>query len=169
MQVGAPKTTQGPEWLAELVFAPDDLVRAAVGLFGVCVALAIGWKLYRDGEPDAETQQRMGSILAKAIATATATIAVASTGRFGYTLDVGLGVVLGAGVVIIGEWIGRYVFERWVTERRASTAWLTLASLLWTPLAIVPPGGRASLLSSIVHGGLVAAVGMAAVTAREGF
>jgi len=163
----SPKTTQGPAWLAELLFAPGSVVRSGLSLLALCVAVIVGWKLYQEGVPDAETQHQMGSILATAIATATGTIALASTGTFGYLLDVAAGVVLGAGVVIVGERVGRWIFQRWVTQRRSSTAWLSLASLLWVPLAIVPPGARASLLISMVQGGLVAAVGMAALTAQQ--
>ncbi|RLM83712.1 hypothetical protein D3D02_17060 [Halobellus sp. Atlit-38R] len=169
MQVGAPKTMQGPEWLAELVFAPNGVVRVLIGVLGFVVALAVVWKLYQDGTPDAETQQQMGSILATAIATATATVAVSSWMSWSYLLDVAAGVVIGSGVVISGEFVGRRLFTRIDEQRRASTAWLSLSSLLWMPLAIVPPGSRASLIFSIVQGGLVVAVGMAVMTAREDF
>jgi hypothetical protein len=165
----SPQTTQGPTWLAELIYAPGTEVRATMAVVAVCVVGFVGWKLWRTGVPDTDIQQQMGSILATAVAKATGTIVAASIGPWGYVLDVGVGVVAGAAVVIVGESAGRRVFRNWVHERRAPTAWLTLASLLWTPLAIVPPGGRASLLGSIVWGGLAVAVGMAVLTGHEDF
>jgi hypothetical protein len=166
----APETTQGPAWLAEAVFASGPVVRWSVGVLGLCAAAGVAWKLYHEGTPSAETQVQMGSILATAIATASATIAVAGHLEFGYLLDVVIGVVGGSGLVVIGQLAGERVLRRLVEpDRRPSAAWLSLGSLSWIPLAIVPPGPRTSLLFSLVSGGLVVALGMAVVTAPHEF
>jgi hypothetical protein len=170
MTAPAPPPTQGPAWLAELLYSSPAWLDRVLSLVGVVAVALVGWRLWTDGPPDAQAQEQMGTILVTAVAVASATIwgTEADIGAYGF--EVVLGVVIGYLVTTVGKELGRLILRQVIAaERRTACAWLSLSALLWTPLAIVPSSERTMLLRSIILWGLLVSVGMALVMAHEEF
>ncbi|QGX95937.1 hypothetical protein EI982_14660 [Haloplanus rallus] len=166
----APPPTQGPPWLARLLYAAPAWVQTAIAVGGLLAGAVVAWRLRTDGVPDTEAQEQMGTIMVTAVAVATATIYVTEIDIGAYGIEVALGAIIGILVTITGKEVGRYLLQSWIdAERRSACAWICLTALLWTPAAIVPASERTLLLWSILKWGLLVSAGMALLTAHEDF
>lgn len=165
-----PTPTQGPGWLASILYSPPVWLRGVLALVGVCAASIVAYRLYQDGPPSVAVQEQMATILVTAIAVATATIAFTELDIGAYGIEVALGALAGFVVRTGGKALGRGLLRRWIApDRRAACAWISLTALLWTPLAIVPASPRTALLWSIIQWGLVVSAGMALLLAHAEF
>jgi hypothetical protein len=166
----SPAPTQGPSWLADLLYSAPVWLRGVLSIVGGVALAAVAWRLYTDGTPDAQAQEQMGTILVTAVAVATATIYFTEINIGTYGVEVALGAAVGFLVMLVGKELGRYLLRQFIdAERRTACAWISLTALLWTPAAIVPASERTMLLWSILKWGLVVSAGMALVTAHEEF
>jgi len=169
-RVLAPPPTQGPSWLASVLYSPPMWLRSVLAVVGVLVAGGVAYRLYSDGSPSAQAQEQMGTILVTAIAVATATVAFSEVDLGAYSVEVALGALAGFVVTVVGKVLGRRLLRRWIApERRTACAWISLTALLWVPLAIVPASPRTALLWSIIQWGLGVSAGMALLLAHETF
>jgi len=166
----SPAPTQGPSWLADLLYSSPVWLQSGLRVLAVVVIALVAWRLWRDGPPDGQAQEQMGTILVTAVTVASATIWTTEHGFGSYGVEVALGATLGFLVTTTGKEVGRYLLRRIIdTERRTACAWLSLSALMWTPAAIVPASERRMLLQSIIMWGLLVSVGMALVMAHEEF
>lgn len=166
----SPTPTQGPSWLAGLLYNPPVWLSGVLSIIGALTLAAVAWRLWTDGTPDAEAQEQMGTILVTAVTVAAATITFTEIDIGAYGVEVALGALAGFVITTAGKELGRYLLQRWiVSERRTACAWISLTAVLWTPAAIVPASERTMMLWSILKWGLLVSAGMALVTAHEEF
>jgi len=166
----SPTPTQGPSWLAGLLYSAPVWLRGVLSIIGVLALGTVAWRLYTDGTPDAQAQEQMGTILVTAVTVAAATITVTEIDIGAYGVEVAVGAAVGFLVTTIGKEAGRVLLRHWIApERRTACAWISLTALLWTPAAIVPASERTMLLWSILKWGLLVSAGMALLTAHEEF
>jgi len=170
MVVPPPTPTQGPSWLAALLYGAPAWLQSVLSIVAYGVGLTVAWRIWTDGSPDVESQEQMGTILVTAVAVATATITLTELDIGSYGVEVALGTMIGVGGTIIGKEVGRYLLRRIIDpERRTACAWISLTAVLWTPAAIVPASERTMLLWSILKWGLLVSAGMALLTVHEEF
>jgi hypothetical protein len=170
MPTVAPAPTQGPSWLAGLLYNSPVWLQTVLAVVGYFALAAVVWRLWTEGSPDVEAQEQMGTVLVTAVAVASATIYLTELDIGSYAVEVALGATLGFVITTVGKEIGRYLLRLWIdADRRTACAWISLTALLWTPAAIVPASERIYLLWSILKWGFLVSGGMALVTAHEEF
>lgn len=166
----SPAPTQGPSWLADLLYSSPTWLRSVLSVVGAVALAAVAWRLWTEGTPDAQAQEQMGTILVTAVAVAAATITLTEIDIGSYGIEVALGAIVGFLVTTVGKEVGRYLLRLWIdADRRTACAWISLTALLWTPAAIVPSSERTVLLWSTLKWGLLVSAGMALMTAHEEF
>ncbi|MFB6202798.1 MAG: hypothetical protein ABEI98_12425, partial [Halorhabdus sp.] len=124
---------QGPDWLAQLLYAAPLWLNAALKLVLLVTVVGVGVRLYqRDWEIDAETQLLMGRMAGTIAAVAFAVVAFRTLLEQPYLVDVACGAALGWSAVTVAlshrvrEWFRPHLAG---ARSRLAGGWMLLAAL----------------------------------------